>query len=89
MQIHRTFKGDMAKRAGWGERNIPPGTVSSSSSRASASRPSTVTNEFIAEANDFDKAKVHADADGYVLPEDLAAIDMAGVEASFYRNAIN
>lgn len=41
MQIHRTFKGDMAKRAGWGEHNIPPGTVSSSSSRASASRPST------------------------------------------------
>ena len=48
-----------------------------------------VTNEFIAEANDFDKAKVHADADAYALPADLAAIDMADVEANFYNNVIN
>jgi NitT/TauT family transport system substrate-binding protein len=34
-------------------------------------------------------AKVHADADAYVLPADLAAIDMADVEANFYSNVIN
>lgn len=48
-----------------------------------------VTNEFIAEANAFDKAKVHADADAYALPDDLAAIDVADVEANFYNNVIN
>ena len=48
-----------------------------------------VTNDYIAEANAFDKTKVHADADAYVLPEDLAAIDMADVEAKFYANVIN
>ena len=48
-----------------------------------------VTNDYIAGANDFDKTKVHADADAYALPEDLAAIDMADVEAKFYANVIN
>lgn len=95
MQIHRTFKGDMATRAGWGEHNIPAWdsffnllkSIGQSSIDISAAR--YITNDFIAEANDFDKSRVHADADGYVLPEDLAAIDMAEVEASFYENAIN
>ncbi|MGF6177954.1 ABC transporter substrate-binding protein [Ensifer sp. 4252] len=95
MQIHRTFKGDMAARSGWGEHNIPAWdnffkllkSIGQSSIDIDTAR--YVTNDFITEANDFDKAKVHADADSYGLPEDLAAIDMAEVEASFYRNAIN
>lgn len=95
MQIHRTFKGDMAARAGWGEHNIPAWdkffkilkTIGQSSVDIDTAR--YVTNEFIAGANDFDKAKVHADADAYVLPQDLAAIDMADVEAKFYNNVIN
>lgn len=95
MQIHRTFKGDMAVRAGWGEHNIPAWDSffkllkSIGQSNIDIDTARYVTNDFIAEANDFDKAKVHADADSYRLPEDLAAIDMAEVEASFYRNAIN
>jgi NitT/TauT family transport system substrate-binding protein len=48
-----------------------------------------VTNDYIADANGFDKDKVHADADGYALPADLAAVDMADVEAKFYSNVIN
>lgn len=95
MQIHRTFKGDMAARAGWGEHNIPAWdnffkilrTIGQSSIDIDAARH--VTNEFVAGANDFDRAKVHADADAYALPPDLAAIDMADVEATFYKNAIN
>ena len=35
--------------------------------------------------NNFDKAKVKADADAYKLPDELAAIDMAKVEAEFYN----
>ena len=40
------------------------------------------------ELRHFDKAKVKADADAYNLPDDLAAIDMAKVEAEFYDQAI-
>ncbi|WP_416797412.1 ABC transporter substrate-binding protein [Ciceribacter azotifigens] len=95
MQIHRTFKGNMASRKGWGEHEIPAWdnffailkAIGQSSIDIDAAR--YVTNDFIEEANDFDKAKVHADADGYALPEDLAAIDMADVEANFYKNVLN
>lgn len=41
-----------------------------------------MTNDYIADANAFDKAKVHTDADADCLPEDLAANDMAEVEAA-------
>ncbi|HEV7307828.1 ABC transporter substrate-binding protein [Ensifer sp.] len=95
MQIHRTFKGDMAKRAGWGEHNIQAWdsffkllkTIGQSNVDIDTAR--YVTNDFIAEANDFDKTRVHADADAYALPDDLAAVDMGEVEANFYGNAIN
>jgi NitT/TauT family transport system substrate-binding protein len=95
MQIHRTFKGDMSKRGGWGEHDIPAWDaffkilkdIGMSSIDIDTAR--YVTNDYIADANAFDMAKVHADADAYVLPEDLAAIDMADVEANFYGNVIN
>lgn len=95
MQIHRTFKGDIAKRAGWGDHDLSAWdnffkilkVIGQSSIDIDTAH--YVTNDFIAEANDFDKAKVHADADGYTLPEDLAAVDMAAVEANFYKNVIN
>lgn len=45
--------------------------------------------DFIAEGNDFDKDKAKADAMNYLLPKELAAIDMAELEASFYVSAIN
>lgn len=95
MQIHRTFKGDMARRSGWGEHNLKVWddffkllkTIGQSSINIDTTR--YVTNDWIAGANDFDKAKVHADADGYVLPPELATIDMTDIEANFYKNVIN
>jgi len=95
MQIHRTFKGDMAKRKGWGEHDIQGWDsffkilrkIGQSSIDIDTER--YVTNAFIADANNFDVAAVYADADKYTLPEDLASIDMAKVEASFYGNVIN
>lgn len=95
MQIHRTFKGDMAARAGWGEHNIPSWDnffkilKTIGQSKIEIDTAHYVTNEFIAEANRFDKAKIHADADAYVLPNDLTAIDMGDVEARFYDDVIN
>jgi len=48
-----------------------------------------VLNDFIADANAFDKAKVHADADNFMLNADMKAVDMAAMEKSFYANVIN
>jgi NitT/TauT family transport system substrate-binding protein len=95
MQIHRTFKGDMSQRAGWGEHDIAGfqkffdvqkeiGLLSTDIDAADF-----VLNDFIAEGNNFDKEAVAADAMAYELPEDLAAVDMDDVEANFYNSAIN
>lgn len=95
MQIHRTFRGDMATRAGWGEHNLTAWddffkvlkAIGQSSIDIDTAR--YVTNDFIADANAFDRERVHADADAYVLPDDLAALDMEDLEARFYSNVIN
>ena len=41
-----------------------------------------VTNDLIPGANDFDKAKVKADADGYELPEEWQAVDVEAIRAA-------
>jgi NitT/TauT family transport system substrate-binding protein len=95
MQIHRTFRGDLSARGGWGEHDIPAWdnffgilrTIGMSEVEFDTTR--YVTNDYIADANAFDVAAVHADADAYVLPDELAAIDMADVEANFYANVVN
>ena len=39
-------------------------------------------------ANDFDQAKVKADADGYKLSDAFAAIDVENVKAHLYDQAV-
>ena len=41
-----------------------------------------VSNDLIAGANEFDKAKVQADADGYELPEEWQAVDVEAIRAA-------
>lgn len=95
MQIHRTFKGDMSNRVGWGEHDIAGfqkffdvqkeiGLLSTDINAGDY-----VLNDFIAEGNNFDKEKVKADAMNYALPDDLAAVDMDALEATFYASKIN
>ncbi|MBV2186783.1 MAG: ABC transporter substrate-binding protein [Rhizobium sp.] len=95
MQIHRTFKGDMSKRAGWGEHDIASfqkffgiqkeiGLLSTDIKAADF-----VLNDFIAEGNKFDRGKVKSDAMNYPLSNELAALDMRDIEANFYNSAIN
>ena len=95
MEIHRTYKGDMSKRSGWGEHDIGKFQLFFDTQKkvgqlsTNINAKDYVLNDFIAEANDFDKAKVKADAMNYKLPDDLAAVDMTDVEAKFYSSIIN
>jgi NitT/TauT family transport system substrate-binding protein len=41
-----------------------------------------VSNDLIPGANDFDKAKVKADADAYQLPEDWQSVDVEAIRAA-------
>ena len=62
-----------------------PGSSSSRRSRTSARSPSdikaedVVKNDLVAGANNFDKAKVKADADGYKLSDDYTSIDVEAI----------
>lgn len=95
LQIHRTFKSDLTKRNGWGHHDIAAWDsffktlkrIGQSSIEIDAKK--YVLNDFIADANKFDKAKVHADADKYALPPELQAVNMADMEKSFYASVIN
>ena len=49
---------------------------------------SVITNEFVGPANDFDHAKVEADAAGYALPDDMEAVDVAAIQDRFFANAV-
>jgi NitT/TauT family transport system substrate-binding protein len=40
-----------------------------------------LTNDFVAPANDFDHAKVQADAESYAPPEEFQAIDVEAIRA--------
>jgi NitT/TauT family transport system substrate-binding protein len=95
LQIHRTFKNDLTAKSGWGTHDIAAWDnffkvlkrIGMSSIDIDTNK--YVSNEFIADANKFDKAKVHADADKYALSPALQAVNMADMEKSFYASVIN
>jgi NitT/TauT family transport system substrate-binding protein len=95
LQIHRTFKGNMAKRKGWGEHDLEAwskffGILKAiGQSAIDIDAKKYVLNDFIADANNFNKAKVHADADNYALSAEMKAVDMAEMEKTFYASVIN
>jgi NitT/TauT family transport system substrate-binding protein len=94
MQLANVFRGDFEKRGGWGEHDMERWALFFNTLKeigqltVEVDLAQVITNEFVAPANDFDKAKVAADAEGYALPEDMAAVDMAAIEARFFANAI-
>ena len=93
--IHQTFKGDMSKRAGWGEHDLAQWEfffktlkrIGQSNINIDTKR--IVLNDFIADANNFDKSKVKADAEAYPLPYYMKALDMEAIKASFFINVVN
>lgn len=94
MQLARVFRGDMSQREGWGWHDMAKwnsffGTLESIGQiKKPVKAADVVTNDLIGPANTFDMAKVKADADGFVLSDDMAAVDLASIEANFYANEV-
>lgn len=94
MQLANVFRGDFENRAGWGEHDMDSWGLyfQTLADIGQTSKPvdinAALTNEFIGPANDFDRAKVKADADSFALSEDMAAVDLAAIQARFFANAL-
>jgi NitT/TauT family transport system substrate-binding protein len=87
-------RGDMTKRAGWGDHDMAAwqtffdkvhelGQVSKQ-----FKAEDIATNELIATANDFDHAKVKADADAYELSDAFKAVDVDTMQAQLFDQAV-
>lgn len=87
-------RGDMDKRAGWGDHDMVKWQTFFDSIyelgqvTKEFKAEDIATNELVAAANDFDAAKVKADADAYVLSEPFAALDVEALKASLYDQAV-
>jgi NitT/TauT family transport system substrate-binding protein len=94
LQQINVYRGDMSKRAGWGDHDMKSwqsffdeihklGQITNP-----VKAEDVCTNDLIAEANDFDKAKVKADADAATLNADMSAVDIDNIKAHLYDQAI-
>ncbi len=94
LQQIAVFRGDMDKRAGWGDHDVGAWQTffdkifELGQIKTAVKAEDVVSNACIAAANDFDHAKVKADADGYTLSEVFAAIDVEKVKAGLYDQAV-
>ena len=79
-QLAAVYRGDMAKRTGWGEHDIDSWTSYFTAAKEIGQLTKdvvvtdVVSNDFVAGANDFDHDKVKADADGFTLSPGFAAL---------------
>jgi NitT/TauT family transport system substrate-binding protein len=95
MELAAVFKGDMSKRAGWGDHDIAKWTTFFKTLKeigqltVEVDVNSVITNALVAPANAFDKAKVEADAKAYKLSDDVAKVDIEAIKKNFYANVIN
>ena len=95
MQLAGVFKGDMSKRKGWGDHDMTKWTKFFDTLKKIGQLTvdidvnKVVSNDFVGPANSFDKAKVKADAEGYKLSDDVAKVDLAAIQKTFFANAVN
>lgn len=95
LQQINVFRGDMSKRDGWGHHDMAAWQAFFDSllTLGQITKPvkaeDIATNELVPGANDFDKAKVQADADGYPLSEAMAAIDVDNIRAHLFDQAVD
>ncbi|MGI9355320.1 MAG: ABC transporter substrate-binding protein [Rhizobiaceae bacterium] len=94
MQLARVFRGDMSTREGWGWHDLEKWNAffDTLEKIGQIKKPvdvkDVITNDLVGPANDFDKEKVKADAQGYKLSDDMASVDIAAIEANFYANEV-
>lgn len=94
MQLANVFRGDFEKRAGWGDHDMESWGLYFETLKeiGQTTKPvdlnAALTNEFIGPANTFDKDKVKADATGFKLDSDMAAVDIDAIHARFFANAV-
>lgn len=87
MQLANVFRGDFAKRKGWGWADLGSWelflkTVHDIGQVGELIKASDVVkNDFVAGANQFDMAKVKADASGYKLPAAYEKVDVEAIRA--------
>lgn len=87
-------RGDMSKRAGWGDHNMVAwqtffDKIHELKQVTKAFRAEDIaTNDLVGPANDFDHAKVKADADAYALTDAFKAIDVENVRAHLFDQAV-
>ena len=87
MELANVFRGDWETREGWGHHDFDRwrlffDTIHDIGQISKPIAPEDVlTNDFVGPANDFDQARVKADADGYQLPEEYQAIDVEAIRA--------
>lgn len=87
MQLAKVFRGPWDSRQGWGWHDLAQwqfffdtihgiGQISKPIQAADV-----VKNDYVPAANEFDAARVQADAEGFALSEAYAAVDVAAIEA--------
>jgi NitT/TauT family transport system substrate-binding protein len=87
MELANVFRGDWATREGWGWHNFDQwrlffDTIHDIGQISNPIAPEDVlTNDFVGPANDFDQAKVKADAESYELPGEFDSIDVEAIRA--------
>jgi NitT/TauT family transport system substrate-binding protein len=85
MELANVFRGDFAKRQGWGWHDIDAWKLFFKTIKnigqvtADINAEDVIKNDYVAAANKFDAAKVKADADGYALPDDYKAVDLDAI----------
>ena len=85
MQLGNVFRGDFAKRKGWGWHDMDSWALFLKTIKDIDQIPTAikaedvVKNDYVEAANNFDKAKVKADADGYKLPDDYSKVDVDAI----------
>jgi NitT/TauT family transport system substrate-binding protein len=86
-QLANVFRGDFAKRQGWGWHDMSSwqlflDTIKKIGQVSKAYKAEDIIkNDYVAGANKFDAAKVKADAAGYQLPDDYKAVDVEAIRA--------
>ncbi len=79
-QLATVYRGDWAKRQGWGWHDLGSWgtfltTIKDIGQLTKSIKPEDIIkNEFVAGANEFDKAKVKADASGFTLASEFEAV---------------